>query len=109
LLKDALAEPIQNGSLALQTIKRATLKEIRNALLQQKPDVVQFLGHGLYSDGKGYLALVDEETSKMWKVDDERFANLFAGHDDHLGLISLASCESARSNDPQTFLALPLN
>jgi DNA-binding response OmpR family regulator/CHAT domain-containing protein len=106
IIKEALAEPIANDQMTLQTLKRATRKEIRNALLQQKPDIIQFVGHGIYQNGRGYLALVDEKTGKTWLVDDERFANLFLGHDDHLGLISLATCESAKSDNPQGFLGI---
>lgn len=39
-------------------------------------------------------------------VDDERFANIFAGYQDNLGLISMATCDSAQSNDPQGFLGI---
>jgi small GTP-binding protein len=98
IIQEALAEPLAAGQMTLQTVKWATRKEIRDALLKQKPDIIQFVGHGIYKDGKGYLALVDEKTKKTWLVDDERFANLYLGHDDHLGLISLATCESAKSD-----------
>ncbi len=106
IIKAALAGPMNSGQMTLQTAKHATRKEIRNALLQQKPDIIQFVGHGIYQDGKGYLALVNEKTGKTWLVDDERFANLYLGYGDHLGLISLATCESAKSDDPQGFLGV---
>ncbi len=106
IIQEALAEPLASGQMTLQTVKRATRKEIRNALLQQKPDIIQFVGHGIYKDGKGYLALVDDKTDKTWLLDDERFANLYMGHDDNLGLISLATCGSAKSDDPQGFLGI---
>ncbi len=106
IIKTALAEPINSGQMTLEIVKRATRKEIRNALLRQKPDIIQFVGHGIYQDGTGYLALVNEKTGKTWLVDDERFANLYLGHSDHLGLISLATCESAKSDNPQGFLGI---
>lgn len=105
-IKDALAKPLADGQMTLQTVKQATRKGIRNALLAQKPDIIQFVGHGIYQDGKGYVALVDEDTGKTWLVDDERFANLYIGYDDNLGLISLATCESAQSENPQGFLGI---
>ena len=103
IITEALEEQLASGQLTLQNVKAATRKEIRNALLQQKPDIIQFVGHGIYQDGKGYLALVDESTGKTWRVNEDQFANLYMGHDDHLGLISLATCESAKSDDPQGF------
>lgn len=39
-------------------------------------------------------------------MDDERFANLFLGSDDHLGLVCLATCNSAKSESPQQFLGI---
>jgi small GTP-binding protein len=106
IIEEALAAPLASGQMTLNTIKRATRKEIRNALLQQKPDIIQFVGHGVHENGKGYLTLVNDQTGETWLVDDKRFANLFLGHDDHLGLISLATCESGKSDDPQGFAGI---
>jgi small GTP-binding protein len=106
MIRVALAKPLADGRIVLEIVSRATRKEIRKALLKQKPDIIQFVGHGAYKDGKGYLALVDEDTGGTWLVDDELFANVYMGHDDHLGLICLATCESAKSDDPQGFLGI---
>ncbi|MBP1703428.1 MAG: ATPase, partial [Chloroflexi bacterium] len=57
-------------------------------------------------EGKGYIALVDESTQATWLVDDQRFANLFQGFDDNLGLVSLTACESAESDNPQGFMGI---
>ncbi len=103
LLHESLAGLLSSGAITLRSIKQATLKEIRGALRERKPDIVQFFGHGIHQDGKGYLALVDEDKDTTWLVDDERFANLFLGFDDRLELVSLAACESAHSGDPQGF------
>ncbi len=105
IITDALSEPLQNGTITIRTIKQATRKEIGNALLKQQPDIVQFVGHGIYHDSKGYLALVDK-SGKTWEVDDERFSNIFLGADEHLGLVCLATCESAKSDSPQSFLGI---
>ncbi|MDY6783699.1 MAG: CHAT domain-containing protein [Cyanobacteriota bacterium] len=106
IMKEALDKPLTDNQMTLYTVKRATRKGIRDALLKQKPDIIQFIGHGIYQNGKGYLALVDEETDQTWLVDDERFTNLFAGYIAHLGLIGMATCESATSDNPQGFLGI---
>jgi CHAT domain-containing protein len=106
LLQAALDQPQQEKRLTLATVKQATRKAIDAALLRQKPDIIQFVGHGVYWKGKGHLALVEEGTGKSWFVDEESFANLFLGYEDHLGLISLATCESAQSDDPQGFMGI---
>lgn len=103
LVRQALTRPLTEGLLTLDTVKQATRKNIRDALLRQKPDILQFFGHGVYKNGQGYLALVDEDTGQTRRVDDESFANLYLGHDDHLRLISLTTCESARRDDRPGF------
>lgn len=101
----ALENPIKERALRIKTVKQATRRNISTALLQQSPDIVQFVGHGIYDQGKGYLALLDANTGKTWKVDDARFADIFLGND-RLGLVSLATCESAKSNQPREFLGI---
>ena len=105
LLQESLKKLLDNGSISLNTVKNATRKEIRDALLNKKPDIIQFIGHGIYKDDIGYLALVNEYGS-TWLVDDSTFANLFMGFDDKLRFICLATCESAKTNNPQGFLGI---
>jgi CHAT domain-containing protein len=105
LIRDALA-PLAQSQITLTVVKHATLKAINAALLEQKPDIVQFVGHGQYKKGKGYVALVDAQDGQAKWLDAERFANIFLGHQDHLGLISLATCESGKSDDPQGFVGI---
>jgi len=106
IILKTLDVPIKQKQLTTQVVKRATFKNIRNALLQQAPDIIQFVGHGIYKDGKGYLAMVDDKTNRTWKVDDERFASMMQGFDSQLGLVSLATCESAKSDSQQGFLGI---
>jgi hypothetical protein len=47
ILKEALAAPLANKQLTLQTVKRATRRGIQGALLEQKPDIIQFVGRHL--------------------------------------------------------------
>jgi hypothetical protein len=81
IIRQALDTPIRAGKIKLHTVKQATFRNIRDALLRQKPSIIQFVGHGMYQDGKGYLALVDGETGATWQVDDEAFAGLLLGFD----------------------------
>src|SRR5262249_50799419 len=104
-ITQALAEPIAQQHLELDFVTRATQYEISQALLKRKPDIIQFVGHGIYKNKTAYLALMEED-GRSWLVNDETFANFFLGSLDNLGLICLASCESAESDDPQGFLGL---
>jgi len=106
MFRKALSSQIDSGQLSIDVVKRATSKEIAAALKSRKPDIIQYVGHGEYKNGRGYILLVNEETGKSWPVTDDIFANLFMGHDDHLGLISLTACESAESSAPQAFIGV---
>jgi hypothetical protein len=106
IVTDALAGPHGEGRITIRRVKQATRRKITDALLEQQPDIVQFVGHGMYHNGKGYLALVDGNTGKTWAVDDARFAAIFLGADDRLGLVSLATCESAKSDSHWSFLGI---
>ena len=105
IVRKALSEPIRQGLLTLQVVKQATFEKMQDALLAQPPDIVQFVGHGVYQNGKGYLALVNE-SGGTWVVDDEQFASIFTGVQDRLGLVCLATCESAKSDSPKSFLGI---
>ena len=47
-------------------------------MLEKKPDIIQFVGHGIYKDDKGQIALMDD-LGDSWLVDEQAFANLFQG------------------------------
>ena len=106
ILQGALASQIKQKDLTIEVVKLATRKRIRDALLIQQPDIIQFIGHGVYHNGHGYIALVNESTGTTWFVDDDAFANMFLGADDHLGLVSLMTCDSAKSDSPQGFVGI---
>jgi len=105
IVRNALAKPLKDDLLTLKVVRQATFERIRDALLERPPDIVQFIGHGVYDSGKGYLALVND-VGETWVVDDERFAAIFAGMQDRLGLVCLATCESAKSDSPKSFLGI---
>lgn len=106
IIMNALAAPLQQQLITTTVVKHATYRNVTDALLGQSPDMLQFIGHGIYENGKGYLALVDHQTGGTWLVDDTRFANIFLGFTRTLGLVSLATCESAKSDSPRSFLGI---
>jgi CHAT domain-containing protein len=106
IVVNSLAKPLEEGSLVIKVVKQATRREIGSALLDQSPDIVQFVGHGVYRDGKGHLALVDGNSGNCWFVDDARFADIFLSAGERLGLICLATCQSATSDSPRSYLGI---
>lgn len=102
----ALAVPIKKNLISITPITYATRKKIAETLLEQQPDIIQFVGHGIYLNNQGFLALVDNKTGGTWQVTDELFAAIFLTSNNRLGLVSLATCESAKSDSPQGFLGI---
>jgi hypothetical protein len=103
---EALAESIDQGLITIRTVKRATQGEIQAAILQQPPDVIQFIGHAGYVEGRAYLALVDDKTGETWKIDDALAASIFQAAEGSLALLSLATCERATSEETQALLSI---
>jgi CheY-like chemotaxis protein len=95
----ALEIPLRDEEITIEVIRHATIEEINRALLRRKPDIIQFIGHGTYKNGRGYLALVDHLTDKAELMNDEQFSTLLLGSDDQLGLVCLTACESAKGNE----------
>jgi WD40 repeat protein len=106
LIRKALFEPLNNKSIYLDFLDEASQGKVINSINKNYPNIIQFIGHGVYRNGKGYLAFVDEKTNKTRLIDDESFANFYMASRDYLGLISLATCESGRSDDPQSFMGI---
>lgn len=106
ILREALARPLAENLLTLAVVREGTGRAISAALYDQKPDIVQVVAHGFYDDGQGWIALVDEATGEKWSVDEERFASLFLGHTEHLGLVCLATCQSTHSDKLQGLVGL---
>lgn len=106
IILESLQEPIQQRKIVTRIVKLATREEIDRALMSFSPNVIQFVGHGVYKDKSGYLALVKKDTSGTWLVDDVSFADMFLGHFDKLGLVCLAACDSAKSDSPKGFLGV---
>lgn len=106
IVAGSLAKPLDEGNLVMKVVTHATRREIGNALLDQSPDIIQFVGHGVYRDGKGHLALVDGTSGNCWFVDDARFADIFLGAGDRLGLVCLATCQSAKSDSLRSYLGI---
>ena len=106
IITNSLHSLTEAGKIRIRIVTKATRREISKALLKMQPDLVQFVGHGIYQNGKGYLAMVEERTDKTFKVDEDWLSNMFIGANDHLKLICLASCESDRSNSPKGFVGI---
>ena len=101
LIREALAKHIQAGQIELDILPEATIRNINQKLREKPYNIFHFIGHGVFKNNKGYIALVDANgTAKL--LDDERFANMFLGNN-NLGLIILNSCQGATVSSNQAF------
>lgn len=97
----SITDPLANTDIVFRFVE-PFVDAIYTAVLEQPPDIVQFVGHGVY-DQRGYLALVDPKTQRSKVVSDADFANLFLGNSDNLGLVCLAACESGQGTGTTEF------
>ncbi len=93
LIREALKKHIEAGLIELDVLTEATTRNIRRKLDEKAYNVFHFIGHGVFENNKGHIALVDENGQHKL-FDDERFANFFLG-DRKIGLIVLNCCQGA--------------
>ncbi|WP_413172951.1 CHAT domain-containing protein [Anabaena azotica] len=101
LIREALAKHIESGTVELDVIQDATTRNINQKLREKPYNVFHFIGHGVFDNNKGYIALVDND-GKSRLLDDENFANIFLGNR-NVGLVVLNSCQGAAVSSQQAF------
>jgi len=101
LIREALKNHIDIGSIELDVLLEATIRNINQKLREQPYNVFHFIGHGHFENNKGYIALVDTD-GKAKLLDDENFANIFLGNST-LGLVVLNSCQGGAVSSQQAF------
>ncbi|MBD2341299.1 CHAT domain-containing protein [Calothrix sp. FACHB-156] len=107
LIRDALQKYIDAGTIELDVLPDATIRNIDQKLEEKPYNVFHFIGHGKFENNKGYIALVEQDGKCKW-VDDEGFANFFLGKRS-LGLAVLNSCQGAAVSDNQAFAGIAPN
>ncbi len=107
LINSALETHIKAGQIELDIIKEATTRNINQKLREKPYNIFHFIGHGVFKDNKGYIALEDD--NKQAKLmDEESFSNFFLGYRS-LGLAVLNSCKGAEVSEQQIFAGIAPN
>ncbi len=100
---------------AFSTAPRPCTLEGLEAELDQGYHILHFIGHGLYSQRKGYAVLCLADPDNQVKLEkDSEIADMLADHltsdriaeDNRLRLIFLASCQTATRNPADAFRGL---
>jgi CHAT domain-containing protein len=107
LIREALAKHINAGQIELDVLREATIRNINQKLREKPYNVFHFIGHGIFENNKGSIALVDGD-GKYKLLDDEGFANFFLGNR-NLGLAVLNSCQGAAVSSNQVFAGIAPN
>ena len=101
---EALAEEQSEEIELLPIVNPATPTAI-NELLEQKPHIFHFIGHGRFEDEEGekvgQIALVRKVLNTALWVDAEFFAGLFMTH--RPGIVVLQACEGAMQSESEAF------
>ncbi|MEO1760979.1 MAG: CHAT domain-containing protein [Cyanobacteria bacterium J06629_18] len=101
LIREALGKHIEAGNIELDVLKAATIRNINQKLREKSYNVFHFIGHGVFENNQGFIALEDNN-GKSKLLDDERFANFFLGNS-NVGLVVLNSCQGAAVGSNQVF------
>ena len=107
LIREALAKHIEAGQIELDVLQDATIRNINQKLREKPYNVFHYIGHGIFENNKGSIALVDGD-GKYKLLDDEGFANFFLGNRS-LGLAVLNSCQGAAVSSIQAFAGIAPN
>lgn len=96
LIREALRQHIETGQIEVEALHEATIRNINQKLREKPYHVLHFIGHGVFADGKGSVALVDAN-HRAQLLDEERFASFFLGNRT-LGLAMLNACQTATTS-----------
>ncbi|MGB3758334.1 MAG: AAA-like domain-containing protein [Rivularia sp. (in: cyanobacteria)] len=99
LIREALGKHIETGEIELDILKEASIRNINQKLREKPYNIFHFIGHGVFENNQGFIALVDNN-SKSKLLNDESFANFFLG-DRHVDLVILNSCQGATVSSSQ--------
>ena len=102
-LDTALAELTARGVMHTVRLDHATLERLDNALLEHRPHVLHFIGHGDFAGDEGVLVLESDTTpGAADPIAGRQLAVLLRNHLTSLRLIFLNSCmgATAAARDP---------
>lgn len=82
----------QEEQIQVQFLEQATVQRMQQALIQYRPHVLHFIGHGLIEQKVGYLVL-ENERHQAHLVDAEQLATLLQGRG--IKIVVLNACQTA--------------
>lgn len=100
--------PRDNERYAVATLERATRAELHRRIVNWKPHIIHFIGHGGFDDDKGVIYLHSgKDSGARDAVDSKTLRNLV--HNDPPWLVVLNSCLSGASSGADPFAGAAQN
>ena len=95
-LDDALMPLTKRGLISITTLEHTTLERLDEALLNIRPHVLHFIGHGDFNGGDGLLLLESDTADRAPDpLTGRRLGVLLRNHLNNLRLVFLNSCVGA--------------
>ena len=104
IIKGSLEEEIKNDNIMLDTEPLGDVARIMVRLNNEQYNIVHFIGHGVFEDGTGYLALESDEGGLVL-YDQEKISQIFQNQLT-LGLVVLNACQGAMTSTSKAFTGL---
>jgi hypothetical protein len=101
LLQESMADLSQGERLILERLPTPTLAALQRALSRAEPQILHFVGHGLFDEESGGMLLFEDDQGMAAPVEAERLGRLLTNARG-LRLVVLNACEGARTalDDP---------
>ncbi len=104
IIKRSLEEEIKNGNIQLDIEPIGDVARIMVRLNSEQYNIVHFIGHGVFTDGMGYLAL-ESDDGGLVLYDQEKIGQIFQNQLT-LGLVVLNACQGAMTSTSKAFTGL---
>lgn len=103
-LDSALSELTGNGQVTIIRLEHASLESLDSALLQTRPHILHFIGHGDFLANEGSLVFEsDDSPGASDRIGGRQLAVLLRNHLAYLRLVFLNSCMGATVSGSDSF------
>jgi hypothetical protein len=105
LIQNALERNLMDHNIELDIERDATVSNILHRFRQEQYNIIHFIGHGIFKDNTGYLALVNENDGGMDIADHRRIGQILQNQNS-LGVIVLSAAQGAEFSTSRAFTRL---
>jgi len=104
LIREALAERLQQGSVHVQFLKEATIPALSQAMRTYHPHIFHFIGHSCFENDQAFV-LLEDDNGFAKAIDERTFRELFTGFPE-TRLAVLNACQTAVTTSQQPLVGL---